>query len=53
MFGEITPQEGDEMTHEGDTWIIEEVTEGEDGAVTVRARPAPRRLPPHEDEEPE
>lgn len=41
------------MTDEGDTWIIEEVTEGEDGEVTLRARPAPRRLVPLEDEEPE
>ena len=54
MFGENTPQEGDELTHDGDTWIIEEVREGEDGEVIVRARPGRQEsLSPAADDEPE
>ena len=40
LFGETTtPQEGDEMTRQGNTWTIEEVTPGDDGEVIVKARP--------------
>ena len=52
LFGEATPQEGDEITREsdGDTWIVEEVIQADDGEVVIRARPAPRKLPADDDE---
>ena len=51
LFGDTTPQEGDEMTRDGDTWIIEEVIQADDGEVVVRARPAPREFTSADDDE--
>ena len=52
LFGDTTPREGDEITRDGDTWIIEEVIQVDDGEVVVRARPMPRELPSDDDDEP-
>ena len=52
LFGDTTPQEGDELTRDGDTWIIEEVIQGDDDEVVVRARPVRRELPSDGDDEP-
>jgi hypothetical protein len=52
LFGDTTPQEGDELTRDGDTWVIEEVIQADDGEVVVRARPSPRELPSDDDDEP-
>ena len=49
-LGESTPQEGDEITRNGDTWIVEEVTEGDDGETVVKIRPATPEVPPTDDE---
>jgi hypothetical protein len=50
-LGDTTPQKGDEMTRDGDTWIIEEVIQGDDGEVVVRARPGLREVPSDDDDE--
>lgn len=50
LLGERTPQEGDEITRNGDTWIIEEVTEGEDGETVVKIRPVPPEVPATDDD---
>ena len=52
LFGDTTPREGDELTRNGDTWIIEEVIQGDDDEVIVRARPVPREVPSPDDDEP-
>ena len=53
LFGDTTPQEGDELTRDdGDTWIIEEVIQADDGEVVVRARPGLREVPYADDDEP-
>ena len=50
LLGESTPQEGDEITRNGDTWIVEEVTENDDGDTVVTLRPVPPELHPTEDD---
>ena len=51
LFGDTTPQEGDELTRDGDAWIIEEVIQGDDDEVIVRARPTPREVPSAADDD--
>ncbi len=51
LFGDTAPQEDDEMTHDGETWIIEEVIAGDDGQTLVRARPKRPERPDLDDDE--
>ena len=38
-FLDTTPQKGDEMSHDGGRWIVDEVLDGEDGELVVKLRP--------------
>ena len=40
MFHDSTPRVGDELTSGSETWIVEQVLEGDDGAIVLKLRPA-------------
>ena len=47
----MTPEKGDEMTRNGDTWIVEEVTELENGDSIVKLSPGEPSEPPSIEED--
>ena len=51
LFGDTAPQEDDEITRDGETWIVEEVVAGDDGETLVRARPKRPERPDLDDDE--
>ena len=48
-MSEDAPDVGDTLKRNGDTWIVEDVTEADDGTSVVTLRPQPKPATPDDD----